>query len=110
VEVRDIWVPEFIYKYYENDMEFFEKKAQQNVFGFGHQQMQEIRMKYVKVYHLVTLNYMYTMIQSICKDTDFIKMQKENDFIVLFGGYMEDGIPIMKLDETVRETVICDTL
>ncbi|RDY32217.1 hypothetical protein [Lachnotalea glycerini] len=102
-EVSGLWRPEFIYRYYEQDMELIEKKARQEVFGFKHKQIQEIRMKYINVYHLITLDFLSDMIPLVIKDSAFEKLKKEDDFIILFGGYMEEGIPILKCNTAKEE-------
>lgn len=91
VQVTKTWNPNFIFQYYEREMEIYEKKAKLNILQFQYSDMEKIRLKYYEMYYGVTweiLNYLLPFI----KDTEYYnKVEKTKKFCVTFSKYMVPG-------------------
>lgn len=89
-----LFVPEFFIQYYKEDMEYFYKKAKMNVFGFNYANYQEIRLKYYDLYLLLIGQFFLNLVKRIVELPSFLKMEKEEGLVIIYGGYMDRGLQI----------------
>ncbi len=90
-EVSAFWTPEFIFQYFEREMDIFQKKAQKNIIGFDYSDMQEVRLKYYEMYYQVVGEILQMLIPVIKDATYFKKIEKTDKFCVSYSKYMIPG-------------------
>lgn len=95
VEVERFWQPEFILKYYEAEMELYEKKAKKEIIQFQYSDLQEIRLKYYEMYYQVVGEITGFLIPLIKENEYYGKVEKSGDFSVCYSRFM---IPGCRLD------------
>ena len=100
VETMELWYPAFIMDIYEKDMQELDAAAKKKILHYGYPQYMELREKCFPIYISFVGKYLMTEIQNVTALEAFQKMQKEDDFEIAFGGYMDRGIrlfPPMKI-------------
>lgn len=100
VETMELWYPSFIMDIYEKDMQELDAEAKKKILHYGYPQYMELREKCYPIYISFVGKYLMTEIQNITVLEAFQKIQKEDDFEIAFGGYMDRGIrlfPPMKI-------------
>ena len=97
VETMTLWKPDFIMKYYEEDMKAMEKEAEKRMIRFGYPQLIELRERCFALYVALTGQYLASAAGDIAGLESFHKMHKAEGVQIIFGGYMDKGIQIWPL-------------
>lgn len=90
-EISTVWDIQFIMKYFEQEMEIYEKKAKQKFKEYQYSQIQKIRQKYFTLYFQVVGDILQMFIPLIEKSIYYNKMKKEEPFYINYGEYMMQG-------------------
>lgn len=100
VETMKLWYPSFIMDIYEKDMQELDAAAKKKILHYGYPQYMELRERCFPIYISFVGKYLMTEIGNVTALEAFQKIQKEEDFEIIFGGYMDRGIrlfPPMKI-------------
>ena len=97
IETMVLWNPDFIMKYYREDIEAIEQEARKQVLHFGYPQLMEVRERYFAIYILFIGQYLMRVVGDITSLASFQEMKKAKDMQIVFGGYMDKGIQIWSL-------------
>lgn len=97
IETMMFWNPDFIMKYYQEDMEAIEQEARKQVLHFGYLQLMELREKCFAIYILLIGQYLMRVAEDITNLASFQEMKKAENMQIVFGGYMDKGIQIWSL-------------
>lgn len=87
-DIYGLWQPDFLYEYVEEDMEYFKKKAGQEIFQIRYPQLEEARMLYTHAVSLLLFPYLKEWIPEVISLSEFRELEKEKGFQVLYGEYM----------------------
>ncbi|MDE7202017.1 MAG: hypothetical protein K2O91_08980 [Lachnospiraceae bacterium] len=97
VETMVLWNPDFIMRYYEEDMEMICQEAKKQILRFGYPQLMELRERSFAIYAMLTGQYLMSVSGDIAGLESFHEMKKTDDIQIIFGGYMDKGIQIWPL-------------
>ena len=93
-EISEIWSPPIIYEYYEEYVEFLDKKCKQNVVGYSYKENQKLRKKAALDFHAITIRIVAEHAQKIIELKEFQNLDVEMQGIISFGQYMSESYPI----------------
>lgn len=87
-DIYALWRPDFLYEYVEEDMEYFKKKAGQEIFQIRYPKLEEARLLYTSALSMLFLSYLKEWIPEIISLSEFKELEKEKGFQILYGQYM----------------------
>lgn len=90
-EISTGWDIQFIMKYFEQEMEVYEKRARQKFKDYQYSQIQKARQKYFMLYFQLVGDVLQMFIPLIEKSAYFNKMRKKESFYISYGEYMLQG-------------------
>lgn len=90
-ELWEIWYPEFIMKHFRDDMEVFEEKARKEIIQYCYQDRMKIMERYYPQYLMIVKEFIVSVLEAIVELDSFQKLEKEEEFAIRYGGYMEQG-------------------
>jgi hypothetical protein len=88
-EISEYWRPLFIMKYFDEDIGYFSELMKKRLPRVQDYEIEELRLKYAHDYFIVAGKFCKEIIPQILPLPSFEKMQKEDGFKILFGGYMD---------------------
>lgn len=97
IETMTFWKPDFIMKYYEDDIAAIEKEARKQVVRFEYSQLMELRQRCFSIYVMLIGQYLMSVVGDIAILESFHQMKKTEDIQIVFGGYMDKGIQLWAL-------------
>lgn len=92
VPVYEYWVPEFIFKNIEDDLQFLKKMASADIPRIKEYEMEPIRYTYVLNHYFLVLLYIKQVIPGIIEKLSVQHNVMEKKIMVSFGRYMEKGV------------------
>lgn len=87
-DIYALWRPDFLYEYLEEDMDYFKKKAGQEIFQIRYPHLEEARLLYTNALSMLLLSYLKEWIPKIITLSEFKKLEKEKNFQIIYGQYM----------------------
>lgn len=93
-ECYGFWIPKLFIKYFEEDMAKFYEKARKHLIQFGYAGKQEVKLHYYDAYLAMIGQFIVKEAPEIAKLSSFQKLEKEERFTILFGGYLDQAIRV----------------
>lgn len=92
-KIYQYWDVSFIFQFFETDMEYFKEHIRFHIPVLN--QLQEYEEKefalwYIKHYYKIAESFLRDQITAIYKNQEFERLRKAEDFMVVYGGYMEE--------------------
>lgn len=89
------WVPEFIYRDVEKDMNLYKEKVSREIIRIRKDEVNEMRRRYVLCHAYISMYLMDKMMKKAAELPVFKRISKE-DTKILYGTYMEQMAEIRK--------------
>jgi len=91
-ETADYYTPKFIFKYFDEDTEFFEENIKIKIPYITAAEMRSFEEWYVFRYYRITQKFFTDTANKIKEASAKAGTKMSEDFKVMFGGYFEQGI------------------
>ncbi len=93
-ECYGFWIPTLFIKFFEEDIEKFYEKARKHLVQFGYAGKQDVKLRYYDAYLAMIGQFIVKEGLEIIKLSSFQKLEKEENIMILFGGYLDQAIRI----------------
>ncbi len=93
-ESIEFWNPGFIMELFEKEIKEMEEEGRKKVFRFGYPQMMDLKKRSYSIYAIMAGRFILNHVEEIAALTSFSEMKKEEEFQMIFGGYMDKGVQI----------------
>jgi len=84
----------FLFQFFEKDMEYFCEHIrfhiQSILYPLREYEEKKFALWYIKHYYRIAESFFQDQMLAIFENTDFELLKKEEDFMILYGGYMEE--------------------
>ena len=90
----------------DEDMVFFQKELAKHFPPLRKYELEQVRFQYIGYYHSAALSYFRDGMPSIMQLPEFQALEREPDFEVLFGGYMDKAIVIWRAGGDADEVLL----
>lgn len=94
VETMELWHPSFITDIFEQDMKELDLAAKKKIMHYSYSQYMELREKCFPIYVSFIGKYIISEIAKVTELASYQKMNKEEEFEMIYGGYMDKGIRV----------------
>ena len=86
---------DWLYNYLEEDMAYFRKELiKTHITGLREYEMEQIRYRYIYYYHAAVKTFISESMPILLRLPEFVMLNVESEFEVLFGGYMDKAVVI----------------
>lgn len=94
VETMELWYPSFITDIFEQDMKELDLAAKKKIMHYGYSQYMQLREKCFPIYVSFIGKYIISEIAKVTELASYQKMNKEEEFEMVYSGYMDKGIRV----------------
>ena len=94
---------DWLYGFFADDMNCFKKAISKYIPRIREFELEQISYRYIYYYHAVALKLISENIPSLLHMPEFLVMEVEQEFEVLFGGYMDKAVVVWPIAEGMNE-------